>query len=94
MNVYFSYLHRMHRTDNKNNLVYAARMSNMRMEELNRRHSVIQNGSPLKSPQGSLVSHRSQMQAAAETDYPRSPRPEAKNGTGNRAGNNVIFAVV
>ena len=55
----------------------------MRMEELNRRHSVIQNGSPLKSPQGSLVSHRSQMQAAADTDYPRSPRPEAKNGTGN-----------
>ena len=85
----------MHRTDNKTNLVYAARMSNMRMEELNRRHSVIQNGSPLKSPQGSLVSHRSQMQATADTDYPRSPRPEAKNGAGNRAGNNnVIFAVV
>ena len=35
-------------------------MSNMRMEELNRRHSTLGSpGSPLKSPQGSLVSHRS-----------------------------------
>jgi len=43
------------------------RMSNMRMEELNRRHSTLGSQSPLKSPQGSQVSHRSP-QAGAKAE--------------------------
>ena len=67
------------------------RMSDMRMEELNRRHSVILGSqSPLKSPQGSLMSHNNRSSDKSD-EYSRSPAPDTT--AGNSRQNSLVVAV-
>ena len=67
------------------------RMSDMRMEELNRRHSVILGSqSPLKSPQGSLMSHNNRSSDKSD-EYSRSPAPDTTAGTSRQ--NSLVVAV-
>ena len=66
------------------------------MEELNRRHSIMGSQSPLKSPQGSLMSHEKSTKTS--DDYNRSPQPGAKNGGADKVGgssrqNSLVVAV-
>lgn len=66
------------------------------MEELNRRHSIMGSQSPLKSPQGSLISH--DKSAKTSDEYTRSPMAGAKNGADKAGGgssrqNSLVVAV-
>lgn len=80
------------------------RISEIRLEDLNRRASILGAGSPLKSPAGSLISHRSGAPGApgvsghpdtGAPDYTRSPLMggQAEGGAGGSRQNSLVVAV-
>ena len=71
------------------------RISEIRLEDLNRRASVLGAGSPLKSPAGSLVSHRSAAPHPEPSDYTRSPliTGNTEAGPGGSRQNSLVVAV-
>ena len=77
------------------------RISEIRLEDLNRRASILGASSPLKSPAGSLISHRSGAPGVItghqdnNPDYTRSPLMGGKteNGVGGSRQNSLVVAV-
>ena len=71
------------------------RISEIRLEDLNRRASILGASSPLKSPAGSLISHRSGAHPDNNPDYTRSPLMGGKteNGVGGSRQNSLVVAV-
>lgn len=71
------------------------RISEIRLEDLNRRASILGSSSPLKSPAGSLISHRSGAPGVPDPDYTRSPLMGGKteSGPGGSRQNSLVVAV-